>query len=1009
MKLLNSEFKGAAAETDQYGNKLDQTGAKKKQLNGVIEQYIHHIKAIKTEQQHWTRELEKGNITEEEHAQKQQELARRLNNTEGEMKRYEGQLKKLNSEGKKTRMTFDEFDKKFRDVGRTMRDVGAQVGITTGVGFMALKRVLGDVIEEASSFHAGMSEVQAISGATGEEMGKLTDQAKRLGRETVFTSQEASEAMSNLARAGFDANEIYDAMPGLLDLAASSNLELGTAANITSNIIRAFNFDAEESGRVADVLSKGAATANTDVEGLGQAMEVSAPVAQSLGVEFESVAASAGIMADAGIDGSKSGRMLRQGMLRLSKPTGEAGKLLEEMGVNAFDADGNMKSLDKVVGELEKGLEGQNKKQRAAALSTIFGSESTAGWTVLLEEGSDVLKDYTGDLEDSEGAAKEMADVMQDNAEGAITRMQSALSGLKIELGEKLLPTLATGADFIADFATGLSEMDESTIETIAETALLVTALLGVTTVVAGLVAGIGAFMMVAGPVGAAIAAGTLLAGALGIATRIATKDVEKASEVNLDHANSLVDQASGLEDSVNAFERLSDKAEISNEELGLMYDLHKRMEDAANKDELAKLSEQYDKLAEKSGFSKEEIKELFGANESIIEQSDEAETAIGKSGEAWVENTDAVNEYIQSLYEASRIELESQRHKQLKNEEEITKRITKENRQLNDEIGKLALLDDLRGASQKELLDIQGDIVDEMNQVEQGSARWLELNKLLEATTDAQKGDVEEMYGTQTDIVEEKRKQLNLSEAELEDVQALNQGLVDVWLKQTGIKEEGEKGLNVLEEKIAKNDKTIASLDAELEKEGKLTNKQQEKYDKAVEKNGEYRATQEILQEEYEVYGSINTLLDSHLSQLDEGTLKKLESLEATHDIEVAEGNIYEQLQKKQGQLVEERDQLEENLEKKGANKEAINEEIKAIDKKIATGDEVLLQMLEELDLLDLVKDGLLLNSDELEAYLETLGYSTEEAAELAKILAEETIDGMNDKQEEAKLAGTK
>src|SRR5690625_1317932 len=113
MKLINSEFKNAAAETDKYGNKLDVTGAKKKQLNSVIDQYKNRIKAIKDEQKHWTRELERGNITEEQHAQKQQELARRLNNTEAEMKKYEGQLKRLNTEGKATRMTFAEFDKKF--------------------------------------------------------------------------------------------------------------------------------------------------------------------------------------------------------------------------------------------------------------------------------------------------------------------------------------------------------------------------------------------------------------------------------------------------------------------------------------------------------------------------------------------------------------------------------------------------------------------------------------------------------------------------------------------------------------------------------------------------------------------------------------------------------------------------------------------------------------------------------------------------------------------------------
>jgi len=547
MKLINSEFKSAAAETDKYGNKLDQTGAKKKQLNGTIQQYTQRIKAIKNEQKHWTAELKKGNITETEHAQKQQELARRLNNTEAEMKKYEGQLKKLNAEGKNTTRTYADFDKKFREVGTTMRNVGAQVGITAGVGFMAMKRVLGDVVKEASTFHAGMSEVQAISGATGDELGKLTNQAKDLGKATMFTSQQASESMANLARAGFSVSEIYDTMPGLLDLAASSKMELGAAADVTANILRTFNFDAKESGRVADILAKGAATANQDVAGLAKSMEIAGPVANSLNLTFESVAAATGMMADAGVDGSTAGRMLRQGMLRLAKPTGDAGKLLKKMGVEAFDADGNMKSLDKVVAELEKGLKGQTKQQKAAALATIFGSESTAGWTVLLDKGADELEAYTKELENSEGAAKKMADVMQDNAEGAIIRMQSALSGLKIELGEKLLPILAKGADFIGDLANEMSEWDEETITTIAQTALLVTAVLGVTTVVAGLVAGLGAFMMVAGPIGLAVAAGTLLLGGLAAAAYKSSLETKNLAEKQEQGAIDAVRYGEGL------------------------------------------------------------------------------------------------------------------------------------------------------------------------------------------------------------------------------------------------------------------------------------------------------------------------------------------------------------------------------------------------------------------------------------------------------------------------------
>lgn len=547
IRLLNSEFKSAAAETDQYGNKLDSTSAKKKQLSGVIDQYKNRIKAIKEEQAHWTRELEKGNIMEEEHAQKQQELARRLNNTEGEMKRYEGQLKRINAEGKDTTRTYADFDRQFRDVGKTMRDAGVKAGIAAGVGFAAMKRVLGDVVNEAKGFQAQMSEVGAISGATAEEMKELTDQSKDLGRQTKFTAQEAAESQANLARAGFNTNEILGAMPGMLDLAASSNLELGNAADITSNIIRTFGFEAKEAGRVADVLAKGAATANTDVQGLGQAMEVAGPVANSLDVSLEAVAASAGMMADAGIDGSKSGRMLRQGMLRLAKPVGEAADLMEELKIEAFDADGNMKSLNKVVGELEKGLKGQTKQQKAAALATIFGSESTAGWTVLLDKGAKELKDYTIELENSEGAAKEMGDIMMDNAEGAMIRMQSAISGLKIELGEKLLPTLSSGADFVGDFANKLSEMDDETISTIAELALLATGILGVTAAVAGVVAGIGALMMFGGIAGVAIVGATALLGGLAAAIYLNEKKTKALEEAQAKAKTEAIRYGEGL------------------------------------------------------------------------------------------------------------------------------------------------------------------------------------------------------------------------------------------------------------------------------------------------------------------------------------------------------------------------------------------------------------------------------------------------------------------------------
>src|SRR5690625_4877467 len=165
-------------------------------------------------------------------------------------------------------------------------------------------------------------------------------------------------------------------------------LPIWRVADIASNIISGFAMEAEDAGRVADVLAKGASTANTDVEGLGDSMATVAPVAASLGIDLEDMAAATGKMADSGIQGSKAGRMLRQGLLRLSKPTGEAADLIDDLGINVFDAEGNMKGMDEVVGELEGSLKGQTKQQKAAAMATLFGSENTAGWTALIEEGS---------------------------------------------------------------------------------------------------------------------------------------------------------------------------------------------------------------------------------------------------------------------------------------------------------------------------------------------------------------------------------------------------------------------------------------------------------------------------------------------------------------------------------------------------------------------------------------------------------------------------------------------
>lgn len=297
-------------------------------------------------------------------------------------------------------------------------------------------------IKVGMDFEKGMSQVKAISGATDKEMEKLTAQAKELGATTQFSASEAAAGMQFLAMAGYEVNEITEAMPGLLDLAAAGQMDLAQAADVTTNIMSGFGLAAEETGRVADILAKAASTANTDVAQLGEAMKYVGPVAKSLGVSIEDTTAAIGVLSNAGIQGGQAGTVLRAGLSRLSKPTGEAAKLMKELGIEVFDANGQMKDLPGVIAEFEKGLEGMTAQQRAAAITTIFGTEAMSGWTALIDNGSEALAEYTTELENAEGAAAEMAATMMDNLQGDLILTKSALEGIGIEIYESIVDPL---------------------------------------------------------------------------------------------------------------------------------------------------------------------------------------------------------------------------------------------------------------------------------------------------------------------------------------------------------------------------------------------------------------------------------------------------------------------------------------------------------------------------------------------------------------------------------------
>ncbi|WP_270788579.1 phage tail tape measure protein [Enterococcus casseliflavus] len=348
--------------------------------------------------------------------------------------------------------------KEFQDNTKsTMSTVG---GIMTSAGKTMTKAVTLPIlglttaaVKVGGDFEEQMSRVKAISGATGDAFEELRDQAIDLGAKTAFSAKESADGMENLASAGFDAQEIMAAMPGLLDLAAVSGGDVALASENAATALRGFGLEADQSGHIADVFARAAADTNAEVADMGEAMKYIAPVANAMGLSIEETAAAIGIMSDAGVKGSQAGTTLRGALSRIAKPTKAMRETMDELGISFYDSEGNMISLQDQIGVLSNSFEGMTQEQKNQALVTLYGQESLSGMMALIDKGPDSLGALTESLEQSDGAADEMARTMQDNMNSSIEQMMGALESAAIVIQDILAPAISAVADYIGGLA----------------------------------------------------------------------------------------------------------------------------------------------------------------------------------------------------------------------------------------------------------------------------------------------------------------------------------------------------------------------------------------------------------------------------------------------------------------------------------------------------------------------------------------------------------------------------
>lgn len=326
----------------------------------------------------------------------------------------------------------------------------------------ALGGVSAAVIKVGSDFESQMSRVKAISGATGEEFEKLKEQAIQLGADTAFSSKQAAEGMENLAAAGFATNEIVDAMPGLLSLAAAAGEDLATSSDIAASTLRGFGLEAKDMAHVADVLAANANRTNSSVAQTGEAMKYVAPLARAAGLRLEETAAAIGIMSDAGIQGSQAGTTLRGAISRLSKPTDDMQEAMDKLGISFYDSNGKMKSLTEQVRMLRKATEGMTDEQKNNLLVTLYGQEALSGMMALINEGEGSLGDLTEAYKNCDGEAQKAAETMQDNLSSALEQLGGSAESLGIVFYESVAENLKKTAQSATDSVNNITEAFKS-------------------------------------------------------------------------------------------------------------------------------------------------------------------------------------------------------------------------------------------------------------------------------------------------------------------------------------------------------------------------------------------------------------------------------------------------------------------------------------------------------------------------------------------------------------------
>lgn len=325
-------------------------------------------------------------------------------------------------------------------------------------------------VATAAKFESAMSEVAAISGASGKDLEALTEKAKQMGATTKFSASDSAAALKYMAMAGWDTKDMLDGVDGVMQLAAASGEDLAQTSDIVTDAMTAFGMSADQANRFADVLAQTANRSNTSVALMGETFKYVAPVAGALGYNIEDTSVAIGLMANSGIKGSQAGTSLKNMLTNLAKPTDQVQSYMDKLNISLTDSAGNVKPLNQLLDEMRGGFSGLTDAQKAEYAAGIAGKEGMSGLLAIVNSSQTDFDNLTESINNSNGAAKDVADVMLDNLGGQLTILKSTLEGIAIAFGDILLPTIknvVSGLQSFLDWITNLTDSQKQLVVTI--------------------------------------------------------------------------------------------------------------------------------------------------------------------------------------------------------------------------------------------------------------------------------------------------------------------------------------------------------------------------------------------------------------------------------------------------------------------------------------------------------------------------------------------------------------